>query len=673
MASLDPLSVPFGTWQEGLLMLAAALGDLDREKIIVSRLEATAAKNGISLTEILALALVVPSRARFEPSSLPQWEPDPNAVAMGEKLGQDSKFNRYMSEMLDAHEARQKKREERVFSAFAETDPRRIFISTIFGLAAAELADVSQRLGEADPFARLARRLSLWFKPYHDHSRYGISLPWSGSEVAAAVLRLVDRLGDHCAARTRQLIDIWAGGLAVVASDEGINAVAALCDRPETMQDVDELDCLLALEIYSALADDLEKFDEEMLEAYSKVLKWLPKRLEDGRPSTSDIPTWLESWSNGGERYRLVFDPSHAFSSAMYNEHHGYVLEPLMRATIETMAKKGHALFATGPFQIRGAIFNRDTTMFQALADAAPEVADLYRLTSTDGDYSDLHGPFNAECYWTGELDPQALTIPEAIDRARERGDHALCDILIGSWLLFCPLFQRNRLPDIAGLARHINALPVDHRSSTYSVIGVLKRDAVGNPRLRRDLDALLSWLPLVDIAPPEDFEAYLRDLFSPALWNSLDEQERKHLCEGEEVFVRARRLGRNERERERFRFLIVDWSAVSEGVSRRLLDSLEPSTTSRSRKPLGELVGEMHVVLRRVGGKSSGEHRDRIYLALDATRVLDRLNMINRQGGKHLGGSIIWEDVAHVHAGLYWALRGLLGATDSQTTKVHH
>jgi hypothetical protein len=105
VASIDRLPLPFASWQEGLLALADGLSDPAREKIIVARLEATAAKHPISLKEICALALLVPSRARFDRETLPKSEPDPTAVALGQKLGQDEAFNKYMEEVLEAHDS----------------------------------------------------------------------------------------------------------------------------------------------------------------------------------------------------------------------------------------------------------------------------------------------------------------------------------------------------------------------------------------------------------------------------------------------------------------------------------------------------------------------------------------------------------------------------------------
>jgi hypothetical protein len=65
VASIDPLPLPFASWQEGLFALAEALSDRAREKIIVAHLEATAAKNPLGLKEICALALLVPFRSTF--------------------------------------------------------------------------------------------------------------------------------------------------------------------------------------------------------------------------------------------------------------------------------------------------------------------------------------------------------------------------------------------------------------------------------------------------------------------------------------------------------------------------------------------------------------------------------------------------------------------------------
>jgi len=90
VATVDTLSLPFATWQEGLLALAAALQDPNREKIVVARLEATAAQIGIGPMEVCALALLVPSRARFEP--LPRPEPHPDAVRLAAVADADGRL-----------------------------------------------------------------------------------------------------------------------------------------------------------------------------------------------------------------------------------------------------------------------------------------------------------------------------------------------------------------------------------------------------------------------------------------------------------------------------------------------------------------------------------------------------------------------------------------------------
>jgi len=152
VATIDALTLPFATWQEGLLALVAALQDPYREKIVVARLEATVAQIGIGPKEVCALALLVPSRARFEPA--PKHEPHPEAARLGAMIGES--INRTVVDIVDGMERRRQFRQEKVFSAFPESDPRRLLIDTIIGFAAAELSDVSQRLGEADPFSRLA-------------------------------------------------------------------------------------------------------------------------------------------------------------------------------------------------------------------------------------------------------------------------------------------------------------------------------------------------------------------------------------------------------------------------------------------------------------------------------------------------------------------------------------
>jgi hypothetical protein len=181
------------------------------------------------------------------------------------------------------------------------------------------------------------------------------------------------------------------------------------------------------------------------------------RRLDDGRPATAVFRTWLGTWSESGERLRLAYDPSEAFWSAEFSELSGDALEPLLTTTLGDIAKGGHSIFAMGPLPVRGVLFGRDGPLFEALSKQAPEAADLYLLLSVDGDYDDSNGPFGEHWYWTGHRVPDAVIFPEVIDRARERDDHALCDMLIGSWTLFCTLFLQAPLPDLVGLAQRIN------------------------------------------------------------------------------------------------------------------------------------------------------------------------------------------------------------------------
>ncbi len=252
------------------------------------------------------------------------------------------------------------------------------------------------------------------------------------------------------------------------------------------------------------------------------------------------------------------------------------------------------------------------------------------------------------------------MIFPDAIDRAHERGDHALCDMLIAYWTLVCTLFHQAPLPDLVGLVRRINALPADYRSSTYAVLALLKREAAAVDQVRRDMDALLSWLPLVDTAPPEDFEAFMRDLLSAQLWSILGEKERRRLVQSEDMFVALRRQTRHERQPERFRLLIVDWSAVAELVLRRVCNTMKASLEADPQKPLGDLCVNFTEALR--AGTWARKNLPRMHAAWNSLAVLRLLNDINKRAGKHLSGDeITWEEVVNVHAGFYWTLRALL------------
>jgi hypothetical protein len=500
----------------------------------------------------------------------------------------------------------------------------------------------------------------LWFKASRDYSRYGLPLAADGRAIVEAVRRAIDsNYNDADAERIKRIISIWAGDRRIEASPESIHDVIAhltLFDRTPA------LDGFLVLEAFGALLDDIDNLDVDTLEKLVEQMESLQNWLDDGRPSTAVYSAWLASWRKDGEHLQLRYDPSHAFGSAIYSELNAESLKPLLIGTLRAMSQGGHPLFATGPLPLRGTMFDRDGTLSDALQKQAPEAADLFRLLALDGDYSDSHGPFSPQWYWTGDHVPDALSIREAIDNAHERGDPALCDILISYWMLTCLLFEQAPLPDLFGLAQRINALPTDHRSSTHGVLGILKREAAVNSRLVRDIDALLSWLPVVDIAPPEDIEAFLQGLFSNRLWTSLSHDEQKRLIEAEELFVRLRRLSHYERERERFRTLVVDWSAVAEPILRRVRDGLDRTVRFASDQPLGVLISEVRREFMASSKDWSREERPRMYMARNALNVLDTLNSLNTQGGKHLGGlTVAWEDVVYVHAGLYWALRALL------------
>ena len=636
------------------------MGDPIREKIVAARLEATAAQIGIGPKEVCALALLVPSHARFEEA--PKHEPHPEAARLGAMMGDT------LGRMVEAKSLWDRLQEARIFSAFPETDLRRILADTILGSAAAELLDVSQRLGEADPFSRLAGRLSSGSSSRVTTRGTGLPCPGMGGLSSTWFVGAAEKLDPDAASKIKRLIQIWAGDAEVERSEEGIKEIASLFSFFES-SNTGYLDVVLAMEILGTLVDGVDELDTDSLEKFSEALGWLSRGMNDGRPITSDLRTWLNTSSHREERFRLVYDPSQAFWSAMYAEN-ADALEPLLTTTLKQMEQGGHACFSTGPLPMRGNVFKRESRMIERLSEQAPEAADLFRLLGVDGDYSDIDGPYPLQCYWVGDFNPDTITFPEAIGNAAKRGDHALADMLIGCWLLFCALYQRAPLPDIVGLAGRITALPADHRSSTYAVLGMLKREAVENPRLRRDIDAVLSWLPLVDTAPPDDFEANMRDEFTPKLWDTVHKDERESLIKAEEFFVRIRRLGELEREKEALDIMILNWSRVAERFMRRLLSSLGES--SGRGKPLGLLIGTAKKVLEQGDDSRSFQEKDRLRFVPAALNELDQLDLINKKGVKHLDSvNLTWEHVVNVHVGIYWALRTLLEvAADPATNK---
>jgi hypothetical protein len=235
---------------------------------------------------------------------------------------------------------------------------------------------------------------------------------------------------------------------------------------------------------------------------------------------------------------------------------------------------------------------------------------------------------------------------------------------LIGGWLLFCALHRREPLPDLVGLARLITRLPADHRSSTYAVLAVLKRESSEIAQLRRDVDGLLSWLPLIDTAPPEDFTAILSEAFSPRLWDAIEREHRSSLVEAETLFASIRRMRHSERGGQPIDAMIVRWSRVAEPILRRVLSALGSPAEGR---PLGQLIGTTKKIIDRDGVAWSPEHRERFRFLQVALHELDRLDLVNKKGVKHSDGlQLTWAHVVEIHTSIHWAMRTLLeAATD--------
>jgi hypothetical protein len=257
VASIDHLISPFSTWQEGLLRLAADLQDVNLQKINVRRLEATAAIQGIRSRELCAMALLVQSRAHFDRQTLYKHTPDPQFTEIAAKL-ENSKLTAITEQFLNAEETLDRTREERVISAFADDDPRRLFKHTVIGFAAAELSDVSQKLGEADPFSRLARRLSLWFRPSFDYSRYGLPRSADSRVISEAVVRLAQLLEGNEAARLKELLHIWSGDVKVKANEDAVRHIASSLRHG--------YESILGLEICGCLSMDIDDLDGDTLE-----------------------------------------------------------------------------------------------------------------------------------------------------------------------------------------------------------------------------------------------------------------------------------------------------------------------------------------------------------------------------------------------------------------------
>lgn len=659
MTAPNSLQRPFETWREGLLNLADSLASSDRIVIAVARLEATAQVVKITLEDVCALALLAQSSARFDSSTFLKFEPHPTAVEFAKKVGASSQLDKVIGEFLDSIEEKRKFRETLVNSVFPRDDPRRLLKDTIFGFSAALLSDTAQKLGDADPYTRVARRLGLWFRQTGDFTRYGVPLAENRKAIADAAKGLTRQVNDHYAPNLEKLLQIWAGDVAVNADKQSIERICTLL-AGTSRRWIGGLDSLIALEALTSLCESVEDLDTETIDELSSTICAVYRSSQSHGPATTDFRRYISSGAVIGERLQLAYDPFSLMSAIQYfGFSHSYA--EVIAAIAETINTNGLSAFRNGPFPIFGQYLQQDGSgLFEAFSESLPEALDLWRLMSLDGDYNEDNGSVSAQSLWTGA--DGGTAIPEIFDRAVERGDFALCDMLIGAWLLFCCLSSRTPLPDIKGLSHRIGSLPAEFRSSIYAVVGSLKREALEDPLLAHEIQTLLSWLPVIEISPPEDVDSFLESVFTPENWKELSKKEMQRLVAAERNFTAMRRQ-RVIEDDPLLRLLIMEWSSVAEPILRRLIYKLAgQQKLDVARQPLGKLIEIMEPSHTKMGGLLEHlRYNDRPLIAESLSR-LSQLNKLNTQGGKHLGErSVSWSDVVSIHAGLYPALKAAL------------
>jgi hypothetical protein len=659
MVEQDRLVTPFESWGEGLFNLADALDSVDRTEILIARLDATAQTTKITLNDICALALLTTSSARFDQATFIKIEPHPDAVAVAEKLSRSDAFNRHLEEMLDHFDRKRDQREKVVELIFPENDTRRLLKDTIFGFPAAELYDIAQRMADADPFTRISSRLSLWFRSTYDFRRYGLRLAENGLAIERLVTKLIQSQQGEVADRLAGLIAIWTGDAPVIADKENIQQILLHVLAPHGVS-IGGLDKIVALEAVAALSGEVDKLGVEAAAMLGEVTAAILRLSDRGSPARTDYRRWITS-EMAGQDVDLVFDPF-SLMNAINHEDQLQPFEKVVKEIADIVKKKGIATFSMGPFPLSGTYVRRDSDLFDSFASALPEATDLWRLCSCDGDYGDTEEPFASQALWTGDHDPDAITIPEVFDNASRRGDFALCDMLIGVWLLVCCLSDRAPLPDVHGLARRINSLPQEFRSSTYASMAALKREALETPSRSREIQSFLSWLPIVEAAPADDFEAFLRDVLSRH-WNNLSGEQRRRLVSSEQNFHSVRRQRTKEDGAPAFRSMIADWASVAEPILRQMVQTLGGTfATPVARAPLGELIEIIEPRKDPGRGLLRNLHHTEQRVVSDALGFLRKLNRLNREGGKHIGDmSLSWADVVAVHIGLYAAFISLL------------
>jgi len=437
---------PYSDWTEGVLALCDAMPDRHRLPAVLRRLEATADRLMLTSEDLCTFAITVPIGAPAEPiedGDAAQGEPPVNETAAPSP--EQSEWGARLRAGAVAILAPIRAREQEAEAAFAPEDPRRILADTLWGIVATSFVETSDRLGSADPFRRLGARLELWFHPSSVRRWMGVPLGEDTLGIQALLGRLLDRFtpDDQAGVATLRLLRIVAARESLPHSAEGIEALLDIGEAIEGNA-ARVLQASLLMALMEAIGWDkwqlLHHADGQL------AMSIFNRRGEDGGSDlgcTSSLPAWLR------QHRRPALLPDIAWFIGDISFHIGDWPETrppaVLMAMIDILGEQGFAAFPQGLLPLNFYGTYGDPSLPHRIADALPEAHDLMRLLSLrDGDWRD-GGEFHP-AFWGDprSADDSTMDLRTACERAIERGDPALADMLIGGWLIHALMVRRS-------------------------------------------------------------------------------------------------------------------------------------------------------------------------------------------------------------------------------------
>ncbi len=616
---VETLDRPFETWRDGLLEVIPTLDDPERCAVFLARLRTTAQRIGVTSDDVAWLAALVPSTATAVDPAPPdaskaqareaEAADGTNVVAFGvEPSGAGSPASRPSTRdpgaeiyaALPGMASAQDKRLRSISDSFPAGDPRRLLAETVLGIAAAELADQSNALGQNDPFTRLAWRLSLWFSPSEDRSRFGQVLdPKAATQVRELVLELANELAGPDAPAEKAALRAWAGRIAARPGTQfEWLAMARLKGR-----DVSPVWSWLRTETRLALFDELPWQDDyaAALEAERKFdwddLLWVPPGSDTETAAFAD--TLAELAPTGSDSAScLLADVTPALSELRWapaDEIEPTTMPRLLRESLRLGSELGLSAFARGPLPLK-------RNLVPWLASQEPLLADLLDAIAVD-DWGDRLWSWHMT--WRSDLGErdhdELLTLHSLVTRAFEHGDIALCDIMLGCHLLMLGTPIRRPISDVSEVVRLIRMIPSEDRASVNAVLGRFRGQVEDNLPGSRHLRVLLSLLPPVPRPTAMSLAEEVEDWIGAKRWKLLDQHQQERLVAAEKSY----RLGRDQIETEAslWRGVVVDLCAVAEKLLKQAAAGASQAAgvgVPKKNAMLGAVVGDMRSLNKR-------------------------------------------------------------------------